>query len=144
MSERYFEVERALEIAEKVSTTFSYALSWFLTLMLFGDLIGVSVPELIWRVITIPWVIPVEIITEYYPVWYIMYCALFVLMIVDNVVVTRYMQYKKMPPVTYARYMSLAIFLLSFWLALLFRTLALTLICIFSSVTLIYTVLRRE
>jgi hypothetical protein len=111
---------------------------------MFGDLVGVSVPELVWRVVSVPWVIPVEIIVEYYYVWYTMYCLLFVLMVVDYFVYVRYMHRKMVPPVTYARYMSLAIFLLSFWLALLFKTTTLMLVAVFSSLSLMYTILARR
>jgi hypothetical protein len=143
MSERYLEAERALEIAEKVTIVFSHAISLFLIFSMFGDLVGVPVSELIWRVVSVPWVIPVEIIVEYYYVWYTMYCLLFVLMVVDYFVYVRYMHRKMVPPVTYARYMSLAIFLLSVWLALLFKTTTLILIAVFSSLSLMYTTLRR-
>ena len=143
-SERYFEVERALEIAEKFTIVFSHAISLFLILSMFGDLVGVPVHELIWRVVSVPWIIPVEIILQYYYVWYTMYCLLFVLMVVDYFVYVRYMHRKMVPPVTYARYMSLAIFLLSFWLALLFKTTTLILIAVFSSLSLMYTILARR
>ena len=143
-SERYFEVERALEIAEKFTTVFSHAVSLFLILSMFGDLVGVPVHELIWRVVSMPWIIPVEIILQYYYVWYTMYCLLFVLMVVDYFVYVRYMHRKMVPPVTYARYMSLAIFLLSFWLALLFKTTTLIFIAVFSSLSLMYTILARR
>jgi hypothetical protein len=144
MSERYFEVERALEVAEKFTVVFSHAISLFLILSMFGDLVGVPVFELVYRVVTVPWVVPVEIILEYYYVWYTMYCLLFVLVVVDYVVYVRYMHRKTVPPVTYARYMSLAIFLLSFWLALLFKTTTLILIAVFSSLSLMYTMLIKR
>jgi hypothetical protein len=143
VSERYFEVERVLEVAEKIATVFSHAISLFLIFSVFGDLVGVPVPELVHRVVSAPWVIPVEIIAEYYYVWYTMYCMLFALMVVDYFVYVRYMQRKMIPPISYARYISLATFLLSFWLALLFRTTTLILISVFSSVSLVYTLLSR-
>ena len=143
VAERYFEVERALEIAEKLATVVSHALSLFIILSMFGDLLGVSVPELLWRAVTVPWVVPVDIITQYYYIWYGMYCALFVLVVADYVVYMRYMQLRGAPPLAYVRYMSLATFMLSFWLALLFRTFTLTIIAVLSSATLVYSLLAR-
>jgi hypothetical protein len=143
VAERYFEVERALEIAEKFTTVVSHALSLFIILSMFGDLLGVSVPELVWRAVTVPWVIPVDIIAQYYHVWYSMYCALFVLIVADYAVYMRYMQLRRTPPLAYVRYMALATFILSFWLALLFRTFTLTLIAVLSSATLAYSVVAK-
>jgi hypothetical protein len=137
--ERLYEAERALEVAEKASLIVANALSLFLIFSMLGDLLGVSIPELVWRAITTPWVVPVEIITAYYPLWYGMYWCLFAIMVVDYAVYFRYSTMKRMPPPSYAKYLSLAAFLLSFWLALLFRTATLTLIAVFSAISLIYT-----
>jgi hypothetical protein len=68
-----------------------------------------------------------------------MYWCLFAIMVVDYAVYFRYSTMKRMPPPSYAKYLSLAAFLLSFWLALLFRTATLTLIAVFSAISLIYT-----
>jgi len=137
--ERYFAAERAAEVAERVSTVVANAVSLVLILSMLGDLLGVNVFELAWRAITTPWVIPVELITAYYPVWYSMYWALFVIMVADYAVYFRYSTMKKMPPPSYAKYLSLVAFLLSFWLALLFRTLTLTVVAVFSAMALVYT-----
>jgi len=144
MSERYLEIERVLGVVEKIATSFSNALSLFLILVMFGDLLGISVPELLWTAITRPPVIPVDIIVQYWYVWYGMQCVLLVLLIVDYVVFLRFMQLKKMPPVSYVRYVSLVMFILSFWLAILFRKLTFILIALMSSLTLMYSLLGRE
>jgi len=139
------DVDRVLDISEKVSNVVSSLLSVFLIVQMFGDLLGISVVEVLKTAVTRPWVIPVEWIEAYYPLWYGMEWALLVLMLSDQVFTMRYMQtHKRPPPPSYERWMSLAIFLLSFWLAILFRYMTFSLITIFAAISFSYTMFIRK
>jgi len=71
--------------------------------------------------------------------------ALLILMLSDQVFTMRYMQVnKRPPPPSYERWMSLAIFLLSFWLAILFRYMTFSLITIFAAISFSYTMFIRK
>lgn len=139
------DVDRVLMITEKVSNMVGILLSTLLTIQLLGDLLGISVVELFKTAVTRPWVIPTEIIEAYYPLWYGMEWALLLLMLSDNVYTMRYLQsHNAPPPPSYERWMSLAIFMLSFWLAILFRYASLTMITIFAAISLSYTMFIKK
>jgi len=139
------DIDKILDISEKVSNLLSSLLSMVLIVQMFGDLLGISVIEILKTAITRPWVIPVEWIEAYYPLWYAMEWILLILMLSDQVFTMRYMQtHKQPPPPVYVRWMSFAIFMFSFWLALLFRYMTFTLITIFSCISFSYTVFIRK
>ena len=139
------DVDRVLEVSEKISNMISSFLSVLLIVQMFGDLLGINVIEALRMAVTRPWVIPVEWIEMYYPLWYGMQWALLILMLSDQVFTMRYMQvHKQPPPPAYERWMSLAIFMVSFWLAILFRYMTFTLIAIFSSISFSYTMFIRK
>jgi len=139
------DVDRVLTITEKVSNAIGIVLSMFLTIQLLGDLLGVPISELLKMAVSKPWVIPTEWIEQYYPVWYGMEWGLLILMVFDNVYTTKCLQtLKSPPPVKYERWMSFAIFMLSFWLTLVFRYGSLTMITIFAAITFSYTMFIKK
>jgi len=128
------------EVADKASMAVGNILSLWLLVSMMGDLLGVNVFELARQLVLRPWVIPVEWIELYYPVWYAMQWCLLILMLADQVFTMRYYSVgRKMPPASYVRWMSLAIFLISFWLALLFHYSTFVLISVFSAISFSYT-----
>jgi len=140
-----FDIDRALDLSEKISNVASSLLSMLLIVQMVGDLLGINVIEALQIAISRPWVIPVEWIEAYYPLWYAMQWMLLILMISDQVFTMWYMQvHKQPPPPVYVRWMSLAIFMVSFWLAILFRYMTFTLITIFSSISFSYTMFIRK
>jgi len=139
------DVDRVLEVSEKVSNVVSTLLSMVLIVQMVGDLLGINIFEAIQIALTRPWVIPVEWIEMYYPLWYAMEWALLILVLCDQVYTMRYTQvHRRPPPPGYARWMSLAIFLLSFWLAIIFRYITFTMMTIFASITFSYTMFVRK
>jgi len=139
------DIDRALRIGEVASNVVSSLLSTLLIVQMIGDLLGIPVFEVLKEVVTRPWVIPIEWIEMYYPLWYAMQWALLMLMISDQVFTMRYMQARKEPPPpAYARWMSFAIFMVSFWLAILFRYMTFVLITIFASISFSYTMFVRK
>jgi len=133
------------EAADKISMLVGNLLSLWLLVTMMGDLLGINVFELARQLILRPWVIPEEWIELYYPVWYAMEWALLILMMADQVFTMRYYSTgERMPPPSYVRWMSLAIFIISFWLALLFRYATFILIAIFSSISFSYTMFVRR
>ena len=145
MPEIDIDIDRALELSEKISNVVGSLLSMFLIVQMFGDLLGISVIEVLKTALTRPWVIPVEWIEMYYPLWYAMQWALLILMLSDQVFTMRYMQtHKRPPPPAYERWMSFAIFMVSFWLAILFRYMTFTLITIFAAISFSYTMFIRK
>jgi len=139
------DVDRMLELSEKISNAIGMALSVFLIVQMFGDLLGISVVQVLQTAITKPWVVPTEWIEMYYPLWYSMEWLLLILMMVDQVYTMRYMQTNKQPPPPgYVRWMSLAIFLVSFWLTLIFRYGTFVMITIFASISFSYTMFIRK
>jgi len=145
MGMQEIDIDRALEISEKISNVIGSLLSMFLIVQMFGDLLGISVVEVLKTALTRPWVVPVEWIEMYYPLWYAMQWALLILMLSDQVFTMRYMQvHKRPPPPSYERWMSFAIFMISFWLAILFRYMTFTLITIFAAISFSYTMFIRK
>jgi len=139
------DVDRVLEISERLSNIVGSLLSTLLIVQMFGDLLGISVVEALKTALTRPWVIPVEWIEMYYPLWYAMQWALLILMLFDQIFTMRYMQtHREPPPPSYVRWMSLAIFMVSFWLAILFRYMTFTLITIFAATSFSYTMFIRK
>jgi len=139
------DVDRALELSEKLSNIVGSLLSMVLIVQMLGDLLGINVIEALKTALTRPWVIPVEWIEMYYPLWYAMQWALLILMLSDQVFTMRYMQtHKRPPPPSYERWMSFAIFMVSFWLAILFRYMTFTLITIFAAISFSYTMFIRK
>jgi len=137
--------DKVIELSEKLGNIISSLLSILLIVQMIGDLLGINVFELLKTALTKPWVIPVEWIYMYYPLWYALEWVLLILMLADQVFTMRYMQtHKSPPPPTYARYMSLAIFLISFWLALILRYMTFTIIAVFSSITFSYTMFVKR
>jgi len=134
------------DVADKTSMVVGNLLSLWLLVSMMGDLLGVNVFELAKQLVFRPWVIPEEWITLYYPVWYAMQWALLILMLSDQVFTMKYYSTgQKMPPATYERWMSFAIFVVSFWLSLLFHYATFIVITIFSSIAFSYTMfIRRE
>ena len=138
------DVERALEIAERVSNYLSMLLGIVLVFMLIGDILGISLVEAVRIIVTRPIVIPKEIIEAYYPIWVTMEVALLGAMLYDQMYTMRYMHaHKELPPPTYVRTMSFIIFFLSFWLFLVFRKTSFALITVFSAISLAYTMFAR-
>ena len=139
------DVDRVLDLSERLSSVVGSLLSTLLIVQMFGDLLGISVVEALKAALTRPWVIPVEWIEMYYPLWYAMQWALLVMMLFDQVFTMRYMQtHREPPPPSYVRWMSLAIFMVSFWLAILFRYMTFTLITIFAATSFSYTMFIRK
>ncbi len=134
------------EVADRTSMAVGNLLSAWLLISMIGDLLGINVLELARQLVTRPWVVPVEIVEAYYPVWYAMQWLLLILMLADQVYTSRYYSMgRRMPPVGYVRWMSAAIFLISFWLAILFRYATFVTIAVFSSISLSYAwLVRRE
>jgi len=90
-------------------------------------------------------VIPVEIIEAYYPLWFSMQVALIGLMFGDQIFSMWYMQTRKsLPPIAYERYMSLAMLLIAFWLALIYRYMTFTLITVFAAISFSYTMFIKK
>jgi hypothetical protein len=143
LSERFEELEKRLSQIERVSNVVSLMLTSLLTLSLMCDVLGISFAELVHKIVTLPWVIPVEVILQYYWLWYTLEVVLLVLLIIDQVTVYRFLARNIEPPKTYVLYMNTAMFLISFWLALVLRTATLMLIAFLSSFTLIYTLMKR-
>jgi len=138
------DIDDVLDWSERIGNIIGNLLSLFLIVQLFGDLLGINIFEAIRIVVTRPWVIPTEWIVMYYPLWYGMEWGLLILMLADQVYTMRYMQIRKSPPPpTYERYMSLAIFMVSFWLTLIFHYTSLLLITILSAITFSYTMFAR-
>jgi len=133
------------EVGERISNVISGLLSFWLLIQMMGDLLGIDVLEALKTIITRPWVIPIEWIEMYYPLWYAMEWALLIIMFADNIYTMRYMsEHRRPPPEKYERAVSLAVFLISFWLAILFRYLTFTVICIFAAITFSYTMFVKK
>jgi len=139
------DVEELAEKIEKIGNFVSQAMSTMMIILLLGDLLGINVGQLLIIAITKPWIIPWEWIVQYYTLWYGMMWTLFACMLGDQIYSMIYMnRYGKPPPPKYERWMSLAVFMLSFWLALIFRYASLTMICIFSAISFAYTMFVRS
>lgn len=139
------DIDRILVISEKISNILSSLLSVLLIVQMFGDLLGINIFETMRLVISRPWYIPVEWIEMYYPLWYSMEWILLILMLSDQIFTMRYMQFNKtLPPPAYERWISLAMFFISFWLAMLFRYMTFTLIAIFSAISFSYTMFIKK
>lgn len=140
------DIDDVLDWIERLGNILGQVISTVFIILLLGDLLGINIGQLIVTVITKPWVIPVEWIYQYYWLWYGMMWTLFLVIVGDQVYTMRYTQkYKKLPPPSYVRWISLTEFLLSFWLALVLRYASLTMICIFSAISFAYTMfVRRE
>ena len=133
------------EVADKASMLIGNALSLWLLISMMGDLLGINVLELARQFVFRPWVIPKEWIELYYPVWYAMEWALLILMLADQVFTMRYYsEGQRMPPMRYVRWMSLAIFIISFWLALLFHYMTFVIIAVFSSISFSYAMFIKK
>lgn len=143
---RDWDIDDVLEASEKIANVVGSMMSMFLIVMLFGDILGINVFEALRTAVLRPWIIPIEWIEMYYPLWYAMEWLLLILMLVDQVFTMRYMHVHNMPPPpSYERWMSLAIFLISFWLAILFRYMSFTIITVFAAISFSYTMfVRRE
>jgi len=140
------DIDKVLDWSERISNMIGMLLSMLLTIQMFGDILGINVAEVIRIIITTPWVIPKEWIEMYAPLWFTMEVLLLMTMLADNIYSTRYLQEHKVPPpLRYERWVSLLMFILSFWLAIIFRYLTFTLIAIFSSISFAYTMfIKRE
>jgi len=139
------DVDRILELSDKLSMVFSSLMSMILIVQMIGDLLGISIFEAVKIAISRPWVIPTEWIVQYYPLWYAMQFILLVLIISDQVYTMRYMQARKTPPPpSYERWISLAIFIISFWLAIILRYATFTLITVFAAISFSYTMFIRK
>jgi len=140
------DVDDVLEWSEKVATVVGNLLSMLLIVQMMGDLLGVNIFDILRTIVARPWVVPVELVEQYYWLWYSMEFALLVIMLADQVYTMRYMQvHKEPPPPEYVRWVSLAIFLLSFWLAIVLRYTTFFIICIMSAISLSYTLfVKRE
>ena len=137
--------DKVIELSEKIGNIVSTLLSTLLIIQMIGDLLGINVFEVLKTAVTKPWVIPVEWIYMYYPLWYALEWVLLILMLSDQVYTMRYMQmHKEPPPPTYARWMSLAIFMVSFWLAIILRYMTFTIITVFAAITFSYTMFVRK
>lgn len=141
--ERFEEIERKLTQVERIANMVSLVLTSLLTLSLLSDILGIGFAELVQKVVTLPWAIPVETIAQYYWLWYSLEAALLIMLIADQAVMYRFMAKDIEPPRTYVLYMNLAMFLLSFWLGLVIRTATLLVIAFLSSFSLIYTLMKR-
>lgn len=143
MSEEFEELEKRLSQVERVANVVSLMITSILTLSLACDVLGISFAELIQKIVTLPWIIPIEVILQYYWLWYTLEVILFVLLIVDQVTVYRFLAKNIEPPRAYVLYMNTTMFLISLWLALILRTGTLMMIAFLTAFTLIYTLMRR-
>jgi hypothetical protein len=141
--ERFEDIEKKLSYIEKVSNVVSLMVTSLLTLSLLSDVLGISFAELVQKIVTLPWVIPIEIIVQYYWLWYTLEVVLLILLIVDQVVTYRFLARNVEPPRSFVLYMNLTMFLISFWLALVLRTGTLMLISFLTSFSVVYTLLKR-
>jgi hypothetical protein len=141
--ERFEELEKRLSQAEKIANIVSFMLTSLLVLSMLSDVLGISFAELVHRVATLPWVVPVEIVEQYYWLWYSLEALLLILLIVDQAITYRFLAKNIEPPRTYVLYMNLVMFLLSFWLGLIIRTGTLLVVAFLSSFSLIYTLMKR-
>lgn len=139
------DIDRVLDLSEKISNIMGSLLSVLLIIQMIGDLLGINVFAVLSTAISKPWVVPTEWITKYYMVWYGMEWVLLMLMLADQVYTMRYMQsHKAPPPPSYERWMSFAIFMVSFWLALILRYATFTLIAVFASISFAYTMFVKK
>lgn len=140
------DVDDVLEWSERVATIVGNLISILLIVQMVGDLLGVIIFEVLRTAVARPWVVPVELIRQYYWLWYSMQFMLLVVMLADQVYTMRYMQvHKEPPPPEYVRWVSLVIFMLSFWLALVLRYMTFFIICALSAISFSYTMfVRRE
>ena len=139
------DVDDVLEWSEKVATVVGNLLSMLLIVQMIGDLLGINIFDALGALMARPWVVPVELVEQYYWLWYSMELALLAIMLADQVYTTRYMQvHKEPPPPEYVRWISLAIFTLSFWLAIVFRYTTFFIICAMSAISLSYTMFARR
>lgn len=141
--ERFEELERRLTQIERIANVVSFVITALLTLSLLSDVLGINFAELIHRIVTIPWVIPIEVIAQYYWLWYTLEVVLVILLIVDQIVTYRFISKDLEPPRNFVLYMNLTMFLISFWLALILRTATMILIAFLTSFTVVYTLLKR-
>lgn len=141
-----WDIDDVLEWSERIANIVGNLLSMLLIVQMMGDLLGINVFEAIRIVVTRPWVVPIEWIKQYYWLWYTMECMLLVVMLADQVYTMRYMQvHKEPPPPNYVRWVSLTVFILSFWLAIVLRYMTFFIICVMSAISLSYTMfVRRE
>ncbi len=138
------EIDDVLDLIEKVADITSSLISIWLIIAMMGDLLGINVFQAIQIVISRPWAIPKEWIIQYAPVWYAMYWALFFMILIDTAVTMKYKREGEMPPLQYERVISLAMFLDSFWLAIIFRKMLFTMITIFAAISFSYTIFGRK
>jgi len=143
LPEELEELEKRLSQVERIANVASLMLTSILALSLACDVLGISFAELVHKIVTLPWVIPIEVILQYYWLWYTLEVTLLILLIVDQVTVYRFLAKNIEPPRAYVLYMNTAMFLISLWLALILRTGTLMMISFLTAFTLIYTLMRR-
>jgi len=135
MAEEFME-----KYGERLAMVIGQIFNFYIVLSMVAHTFGVDVYTLLVRVVTYPWVIPVEIIYKYWWLWEGMHYILLTLVLFDNFYFMKYYRaHKEPPPVSYARTISLPMFFLSFWLFLIYRTDYLLLLTIYSTGTVAYT-----
>ncbi|MEM1554592.1 MAG: hypothetical protein QXJ72_06900 [Thermoproteota archaeon] len=105
------------EHVEKIITAVSNMITLVFILSLFSDLLGISLFELFQKLVTTPWIIPVEIIERYWFIWYGMeWVMLFAIAIDWWYSQWYYSKYKETPSPTYTLCISTLVFAPSIFL----------------------------
>jgi len=113
-----------------------------LIVLMASELLGIDVLSLLRIAVTMRWwVIPREWVEMYYPLWLGFGYATLVLVIADTVYAMVYTQRtgELTTPPRYAAWMSLALFLTSFFPAIIFRYVSFLIINAFSAISFAYT-----
>lgn len=133
------------ETIDKVTTIVSNIISLFIILSMFSDLIGIPLSEILYKVVTAPWVIPVDIIEKYWFVWVGMQWILFILILVDWVYSQIYLSRRKeRPPPSYNLYLSAMVLVVSFFLAVILRAALFIVLTVFSVASLLNAFFRLK
>lgn len=141
MSEEFERKERQLERLElitSITSNISLLVTLFVFVTLAGQLLGINMGYIWYLIVTFHWVVPEWFIEKYYSVWYLMTWALLLLMLWDSIYQNRYVAKHGHPNAHYAYYSTIAMFLLSFFLAVLFRFGIFEFLAAISGVTLAY------
>ena len=134
------------EIAVRVSTFVSQMVTVLIVVELLMEDLGLNLFELMRLAILLPRLIPLELLLKFWPLWMGMKYLLDVVIIADIVYVGWYTGKtgKEIPPASYAKAVAALLFVLSFMLALVFRTHLYAFICLSSLVSLAITAVKGE
>jgi len=133
------------ETIERITMAISNVFSIVLILMMSSDVLGIPLTDLMYKIITTPWVIPYDIIVQYWYVWEFMRWTLLIAMIADNMFTWRYYsKHKEYPPPSYVLYLSATIFFTSFFLFAIFRTTTFAVLTFFGSLAMLNAVMQLK